>query len=326
MLNFDKLIYNSKAYNIVSLDAKIGRLSHAYLFVSQDENFLFKFCENICKLLINLNEKQFVEKNNLRVEKHIHPDVKFFGTDKNIDVNTISQIVEDSNYSPFESDKKIFVLWNVHLMNEASQNKILKTLEEPPKNTYFIFAAKSASKLLPTVISRVKQVELDSILADEIAELLVESGVPRNVAEICAASSGENASYAEKLAVDETFIEFYNQIVSAFFEINGSKDILKFSKGFSAKTVDKREFLNIFITISRDIAFIIAGSEQLVINKNSLSKLKVIASMFSLEAANELIDECLIQKKNLDFNVSGTGVIDHVLFKLAEVKVKCKRC
>ena len=157
MLDFNELIFSSNAYNIVSLDASLGRVSHAYLFLNKDENYLYKFCENIAKLLININDKENQDKNNLRIEKHIHPDVKIFGLDKAIDAATASKIVDDSNYSPFESDKKVFMIFNANQMNETAQNKILKTIEEPPRNTFFILSASSANKLLPTIISRVKQ-------------------------------------------------------------------------------------------------------------------------------------------------------------------------
>ena len=325
MLDFNELIFSSKAYNMVALDTKLGRISHAYLFLSKDENYLYKFSENIAKLLINLNETELVEKNNLRIEKHIHPDVKFFGESKAVDSETASTIVEDANYSPFESDKKVFVLFNVQSMNESAQNKILKTIEEPPKNTYFILAGSSANKLLPTIISRVKQIELDEIPSEKICKLLIDSGTEKIRAEICADSASGNASYAEKLATDDGFIDFYNQIVSAFFEINGSRDVLKYSVYFNGKNVDKKEFLNIFMTIARDVSMIISKAESLVINKASINKLKVVASMLNLTSTNELIDECLKQKKNLEFNVGSTSVVDSVLFKLAEVKVKCRR-
>ena len=325
MLNFNELIFSSKAYNIVSQDSSLGRISHAYLFLSKDESFLYKFCESIAKHLINLNDNENQDKNNLRIEKHVHPDVKFFGLEKSIDAGTATSIVEAATYSPFESDKKVFLLFNVHLMNEASQNKILKTIEEPPENTYFILAGSSNSKLLPTIISRVKQIELDEIGSYDICKMLVESGIDKTRAEICADSANGNASYAEKLATDEGFIDFYNQIASALFEINGSRDVLKYSVYFNGKNIDKKEFLNIFMIMVRDVAMVLSKKEDLVISKNSLSKLKVISSMLNLSATSELTEECLKQKKNLEFNVNQTSVVDSVLFKLAEVKVKCRR-
>ena len=325
MLKFDELVKSSKAYNIVSLDAGLKKISHAYLFVSQDENYLLNFCENISMLLLNLNEKQFVEKNNARIRKHIHPDVKFYGLEKNIDPDTVDKMIDLAGYTPFESDKKIFVLWNVHQMSEAAQNKILKIIEEPPKNTYFLLASQTTSKLLPTILSRVKEIALDELEIGQITQLLVESGVQKNKAEVCAASACGNASFAEKIATSDGFIDLYNQIVSAFFEINGSKDVLKFASVFSAKNVDKTEFLNIFEMIARDIGMILSKNEQLVINKNVIPKLKVVSSMLSFDAVSELVDECLKQKQNLVFNVNANSAVDGVLFKLAEVKVKCRR-
>ena len=52
--------------------------------------------------------------------------MKWFGLDKVINADLADEIVEQAVYSPFESDKKVFVLWNVGQMNETSQNKILK--------------------------------------------------------------------------------------------------------------------------------------------------------------------------------------------------------
>ena len=127
MLNYDKLIISSSAYNILSLDCKSKRLSHAYLFVSKDENLLKRFSESVAKLFINLEDKSNEEKNNLRIDKGIHPDVKYFGLDKVINAEMTDSIVEQSVYSPFESDKKVFVLWNVR--RSAHRPRVLRALE-----------------------------------------------------------------------------------------------------------------------------------------------------------------------------------------------------
>ena len=68
MLNYDKLILSSGAYNILSLDCRSKRLSHAYLFVSKDENLLKRFSESVAKLFINLEDKSNEEKNNLVIK------------------------------------------------------------------------------------------------------------------------------------------------------------------------------------------------------------------------------------------------------------------
>ena len=325
MLDYLKVSQNSKAFNIIELDAKSSRLSHAYMFVSEDENYLKFFCEKVCKFFINLNENELVSKNEMRIEKRLHPDVKFFGEDKTINAEIANEIVDASGLSPFEADKKIFVLWNVQNMNESSQNKILKTIEEPPKNTYFILACSSTSRILPTILSRVKQIKIEQLSTQTIYELLKEKGIADDKAQIYASCSNGNGTFAEKLATDSGFVDFFNQIVSCFFEINGSRDVLKFSNIFSAKNVDKEEFFNVALIVARDLQMILAGKPEFVSSKNILPKLNVICSMLNLDAVSTLIDTIVAEKKKLHFNVNSTAVVDDFLFKLAEVKVKCRR-
>lgn len=47
--------------------------------------------------------------------------------------------------------------------NEASQNALLKVLEEPPRNIEFIIIAESKSSLLPTVCSRLPLISVGTI-------------------------------------------------------------------------------------------------------------------------------------------------------------------
>lgn len=325
MLDYSKVIQNSKAFQTIDLDTNRSRLSHAYLFVSTDENYLKNFSELVANKFINLNESQNVEKNSLRIKKRIHPDVIFYGEDKNIDVETVADIVEASNVSPFEADKKIFVLANFQKMNEASQNKLLKSIEEPPQNTFYLMWATSTTKILQTILSRVKRVDLDELVSSDILEMLIEKGVDSSKASIFANCANGNGTFAEKLATDDGFIEFFNSIVSCLFEINGSRDVLKYSTIFNAKTVDKEEFINVVQILLRDIMMIVAGKENLVVCKNVLAKLKVISSSLNLSSVQKLIETCYDEKKKLAFNVNSTAVVDDFLFKLAEVKVKCRR-
>jgi len=274
-----------------------------------------------------LNESENIDKNMIRINNHTYPDVYFYGIDKSeqINVEKVSEILDHAQVRPFEADKKIFVLCNVQSMNEASQNKILKLIEEPPKNTYFLLGASGTARILTTILSRVKQITLEEVSNDKIAKLLINNNINPQNAEIFANCSNGNSTFAEKLATDDGFIDFFDKIVTCFFEIKGSRDVLKYSSIFTAKTVEKNEFLDIAILISRDISMIIAGKPELVVCKNVMTKLKVIASSLNLSATATLISTCLNLKKDLVFNANQTAVVDNFLFKLAEVKVICRR-
>lgn len=325
MLNYSKVIENSAAIKTIELDISRSRISHAYLFVSKDKKYLKQFAETVAIKLININETEFAEKNSLRIKKRTHPDVSFFGEDKAISAEVATGIVESSSITPFEADKKIFVIENFQKANESAQNKLLKTIEEPAKNTIYILCATATSKILQTILSRVKKIDLDELSKEDIKNMLIETGVKQEKAEILSSCANGDGEFAEKLATDDGFVDFFNNIVSCLFEINGSRDVLKFSSMFTAKSVDQEEFINLVQILLRDIMMLLSGKEDLVVCKHILPKLKVISSSLNLSAVQILIETCFNEKKKLSFNVNSTAVIDDFLFKLAEVKVKCRR-
>ena len=326
MLNYNDVIVDSTAYNMVRLDADENRISHAYLFISDDADYLRAFLLETARMLICLDD---IEKNkNImdRIQKNIHPDVHIYGFDENkVNVDSISEICSLSQVSPFEADKKIFIINNFGKINEIAQNKILKTIEEPPENTYFIIGASDISGIIPTIISRVKQITLNLVSYDKIESMLIDSGIDGVSAKICANCSGQSATFAEKIARDKDFFTFFEKVISCFYEINGSNDVFEYSSYFSAKNIDKNIFFDITILIARDIMMIMSGKENLVICKNIIDKLRKIAVTLNINAITELISLSIKSKEDLTFNANQTAVTDKFLFKLAEVKVKCRR-
>ena len=64
----------------------------------------------------------------------------YIKSNKNILVDDVKNLIEDAVLTPVESDKKIYIFKNFSSANTQSQNKLLKILEEPPKNVYiFLF-------------------------------------------------------------------------------------------------------------------------------------------------------------------------------------------
>jgi hypothetical protein len=59
-------------------------------------------------------------------------------------------------------------------MNEAAQNALLKTLEEPPTRTHVILAAAEDSRLMPTIRSRCVVIRIGLPNANQASELLAE--------------------------------------------------------------------------------------------------------------------------------------------------------
>ncbi|MBR1769745.1 MAG: hypothetical protein IJ748_04725 [Bacteroidales bacterium] len=86
-----------------------------------------------------------------------------------INVSDANEMVSLLNMKPFESNYKIVVAWNIDRMNLIASNTILKILEEPYPNTVFIFTTEHIENVLPTILSRVQQINLGP-LSNEIIE------------------------------------------------------------------------------------------------------------------------------------------------------------
>ena len=67
---------------------------------------------------------------------------------------------------------KIYIIDEVHMLSTAAFNALLKSLEEPPPNTIFIFATTEPHKIPETVISRCQRHDFRRIATDVIVEQL----------------------------------------------------------------------------------------------------------------------------------------------------------
>ena len=80
-----------------------------------------------------------------------------------IRLGQISEMTSLLNLKPFQSDNKACIIWGLEYLNIEAGNKLLKILEEPPKQTYFFLIAKDESKILPTIASRCQIIKLPPV-------------------------------------------------------------------------------------------------------------------------------------------------------------------
>tara|TARA_B100001939_G_scaffold217281_1_gene186890 strand:+ start:486 stop:1415 length:930 start_codon:yes stop_codon:yes gene_type:complete len=72
---------------------------------------------------------------------------------KSIDINQIRELIMDLNKSSFNEKERFVIIDNIETLNISSINALLKILEEPPTNTYFILINNNRF-VLPTLKSR----------------------------------------------------------------------------------------------------------------------------------------------------------------------------
>lgn len=83
------------------------------------------------------------------------------------------EIIKTLSLKPFESPYKVMLIWQPELMHPSAANGILKILEEPPNNTFFILVTNAAERLLPTIISRTQLVQVPMLSDQELEDFLI---------------------------------------------------------------------------------------------------------------------------------------------------------
>lgn len=69
-------------------------------------------------------------------------------------IDTIRDIRHKSKYSPVESDKKVYIIDELHELSRPAMDAMLKLLEETPDYLYFILVTTNPEKLLPALKNR----------------------------------------------------------------------------------------------------------------------------------------------------------------------------
>jgi DNA polymerase-3 subunit gamma/tau len=89
-------------------------------------------------------------------------------------VEQVRELRETCKYVPANSQFKIYIIDEVHMLSTAAFNALLKTLEEPPAHVKFMFATTDPEKVLPTILSRCQRFDLRRIPSALITKHLAE--------------------------------------------------------------------------------------------------------------------------------------------------------
>ena len=85
-------------------------------------------------------------------------------------------VIKQAGIFPSRGRSRIFIVDEAEKMSRAAQNALLKTLEEPPANTYLILLTSKLYYFLPTIRSRCHAVRLGGLPKDFIYSKLCELG------------------------------------------------------------------------------------------------------------------------------------------------------
>lgn len=110
-----------------------------------------------------------------------HVDVNEIDGASNTGVDDVRALKETVGFLPMEGKYKIFIIDEAHMLSKSAFNALLKTLEEPPPNTVFIFATTEAHRFPATIISRCQHYVFKHLPEQSILEHLQKVAQAENL-------------------------------------------------------------------------------------------------------------------------------------------------
>ena len=96
-------------------------------------------------------------------------------------VDDIREVIESIRYAAAPGKYRIFIIDEVHMLTTNAFNALLKTLEEPPPRSLFVFATTNPEKIPFTVLSRCQRHDLRRIalasVSDRLSEICKSEGI-----------------------------------------------------------------------------------------------------------------------------------------------------
>lgn len=139
-------------------------------------------------------------------------DVDLYEIDaaSNRGIDDIRELREAVHTVPYESERKVYIIDEVHMLTKEAFNALLKTLEEPPSHVVFILATTEEEKLLDTITSRCQVFKFRNpsreVLAKTVTDVAKKEGfkLEKDAADLIAIAA--DGSFRDALGVTQKVI------------------------------------------------------------------------------------------------------------------------
>jgi DNA polymerase III, gamma/tau subunits len=325
VVKFVNALRESDAYKFIKHDIDHDALAHAYMLISPDPvavRELFSlvacavYCENDACLDCRMCSK--VLNNN-------HADIRYINElEDNIKAEAVDELISDANVKPYESLHKLYFVYSADKMNATSQNRLLKTLEEPPASVTIFLGVSRESAMLETIRSRTRKIYLDrfseDVIYNEIFALCADEPKSR-IASVCADGM---LGRALQIAKDDNYLNIYDKTVSLLSRLKKSSDVASFLGDKDLVDKNLPVFLDVLSLVVRDLS-VVNICPKLMFAKHREAELIALSEGFSVRALGNIQYLINNERKKLEANVERQGVFENLLFGILEVKYKCRQ-
>lgn len=366
-MNLQEIVSQEKAVGALQQAYAAGKVAHAYLFAGDDGVGKRTTATALAKMLLCEN-RQTVSLNPPFVDScgqcHScrtfdakgHPDfrmitkelVKYTEKGKNkttpvqMPIDVIREFLIDRIANkPMMGNHVIFVMDEAEKVNNASQNAMLKVLEEPPGHCVIILLCSRPDDMLPTTLSRCQVIRFGEIAEEEIVKRLGEQGTDKTEATFWArfsqGSLGRAMAWASLELKDTRVYPLKKELVEKIcsLELADVVDTAEWmgqvSKKIAAEWISRHESVSttdinrrvqkglilMAAMVYSDVMRLGLGMENGLVNGDQPGCIKKLAEWVDPEKAAHYVQICSGMDKWVDSSVNEKLLFEQVLFNLS---------
>ncbi len=329
IMNWDEILGQQAAVDIVRAMLSTGRVPHALLFIGPagvGKALTAKLA--VAGILCNSSgEKPCGHcQSCLLFARGAHPDFVQVNTDgATIKIDQIRPLKNFAALTPGIGLGRVCLIEDAELMTVQAANSILKLLEEPPPGFVFILTAGTGKPLLPTILSRCRKVTFCLLPLAALEQALVRKGYEPAAAKVAARLSGGRMGKAIALLTPDGLT--HRDMAVALLNDIKQQDMTavwsQTTKLSGLATKDIVSILGFFLYLLRDL-LIVAGrfGEQLLYNIDLVRELSELVpdwperrSMAAIAAVKNTI-------RAIEGNANSRLALEELLINLKEWQEK----
>lgn len=364
-MSFKEIFCQDRAIEILQRAFASGRWAHAYIFAGKEGVGKFKTACEWARLLLCKNpviENGFADScgscQSCRLFEagsnpdfaHIYKELREFTeegkgkappVDLPIDVIREFLVAKVSN-RPTLSQRKVFIVSEAERLNTASQNCLLKVLEEPPEYCCIVLLCTRLEKLLPTTKSRCQTIRFGPIDESRIIEKVLDMGLEetpaRYFARLAQGSLGAACQWAQLELGGADLYQTKKRLINslATYELaealNLAQELLVDSKRVAGlwaelyKTTSKTDinrkalktFIQIVISVLQDVIKQHVTSKKEFVNFDQKEQIDKLAARFDAEQTAEKISDCYSALNWIESSVNEKLIFEQLLLSFAD--------
>ncbi len=235
---------------------------------------------------------------------------------KFIKVAQIAELQRRLSFRRLEARRRVVVFENASAMNTSAQNKLLKTLEEPPEDTVLLLTAVHRGQLLQTVRSRCQKLHLGPVAPETLIPWLESQGIDRAAAQV-AAGAARGIPGEARILTDPELAEERSQrlreLLQALSGADTERDQFVGRMGRDRNACE--EILDLLEELARDTIAWRLGAEVQRIHGDAEPEQSPLGQLPARRLA-EFSDQVQAGRAKLHRNVDPAGVLSCVLARI----------